>query len=351
MSQKNLSGKPFSNMELSSFCGQVALILGSGISAMEGISIMLEDTSAPEEKEILNHLLSGIQESGSLYTAMEETGIFPSYMLHMVQIGEETGTLDEVMAALQLHYEREDSIRQSIRSAVTYPLVMTGMMILVIIVLLVKVMPIFNQVFVQLGTEMTGFSRVLMHIGTAINRYSILFIILLAVIGGLALYGTRTASGKALFRKIAYRIPYTRSVFEQIAACRFASGMALTLRSGLNPERSMELVSALNDDPFFQTKLDACQKETDQGTDLSQALFSAGIFTGMHARMASIGSKTGTMDQVMEQIASLYQDEIDSRLSHALAILEPTLVIMLSLIVGAILLSVMLPLLGIMSSI
>ena len=351
MSQKNLSGKPFSNMELSSFCGQIALILGSGISAMEGISIMLEDTSSPEEKKILEALLSGMQESGSLYIAMDELGLFPPYMLHMIQIGEETGTLDEVMAALQLHYEREDSIRQSLKSAVTYPLLMAGMMILVITVLLVKVMPIFNQVFIQLGTEMTGFSRALMNVGKIMSRYSILFIALIILIAAFALYAARTASGNALFKKVTYRIPYMKAVYEQIAACRFASGMALTLKSGLNPERSMELVCDLNDDPFFQAKLDACKAETDQGADLSQALFSSRIFTGMHARMASIGSKTGTMDQVMEQIASLYQDEIDSRLSHALAVLEPTLVILLSLIVGAILLSVMLPLLGIMSSI
>ena len=127
--------------------------------------------------------------------------------------------------------------------------------------------------------------------------------------------------------------------------------MALTLSSGLNPERSMELVNSLNDDPVFQKKIDQCQSEVDEGNDLSKALFTSGMFTGVYARMASIGSKTGAMDQVMEQIAELYQDDIDTRMSNILAVLEPTLVIFLSLIVGVILLSVMLPLMGIMSSI
>ena len=98
----------------------------------------------------------------------------------MVQIGEETGTLDEVMSALGEHYEREDSIAKSIRNAVTYPMIMIGMMLVVILVLLVKVMPIFNQVFVQLGTEMTGFSGALMQIGNAISRYSVVLVVLLA---------------------------------------------------------------------------------------------------------------------------------------------------------------------------
>ncbi|MGI6095159.1 MAG: type II secretion system F family protein [Lachnospiraceae bacterium] len=343
--------KPFSNLELSSFCGQIALILKSGISSMEGLTIMLEDATSSDEKSILEALLANIQETGSLYEALASLNIYPPYMLHMVQIGEETGTLDEVMQSLQSHYEREDSIKKSIRNSVTYPMIMTGMMAVVILVLLVKVMPVFNQVFIQLGTEMTGFSRILMNIGTAVNRYSAVFILILAALAGFIFYGTRTASGRELLRKLGYKLAFTRAIYEELAACRFASGMALTLSSGLNPERSMELVNSLNDDPVFQKKLDHCQRKIDEGEDLSQALFTSGIFTGIYARMASIGSKTGAIDQVMEQIAQLYQDDIDTRMNNVLAILEPTLVILLSLIVGVILLSVMLPLMGIMSSI
>ncbi len=343
--------KPFSNLELSSFCGQIALILKAGISSLEGLTIMQEDASSPYEKEVLDALLKGMQETGSLYQAMESTELYPSYMLHMVQIGEETGTLDAVMSSLQNHYAREDSIRKSIRNSITYPMIMVAMMAIVIVVLLVKVMPVFNQVFIQLGTEMTGFSRALMNVGTAINRYSIVFIVILAVIAGFIFYGTRSDSGRSLFRSIGYKLGFTRAIYEEIAACRFASGMALTLSSGINPDRSMELVTALNDDPVFRKKIDLCIEKTQEGEDLSTALFHSDMFSGVYARMASIGSKTGSMDKVMEQIAGLYQDDIDTRMNNLLAVLEPTLVVLLSLIVGVILLSVMLPLMGIMSSI
>ncbi len=336
--------KPFSSLELSSFCGQIALILKAGISSLEGLMIMQEDAASSGEKEVLLALLSNMQETGSLYQAMESAGIYPSYMLHMVQIGEETGTLDAVMESLQNHYAREDSIRKSIRSSITYPMIMVAMMTLVIVVLLVKVMPVFNQVFIQLGTEMTGFSRTLMHAGTALGRYFV-------VVAGMIFYGTRTVTGRRLFQKIGYKLGFTRAIYEEIAACRFASGMALTLSSGLNPDRSMELVTSLNDDPVFQKKIELCLEKIRDGEDLSEALFHAGMFSGVYARMASIGSKTGSMDQVMEQIADLYQDDIDTRMNNLLAVLEPTLVAALSLIVGVILLSVMLPLMGIMSSI
>lgn len=351
MSEKNFSDKPFSNMELSSFCGQMALILKSGISATEGLDLMLEDASSEEEKAVLHALLADMNENGSLPHALESIRLFPSYMIHMTAIGEETGTLDDVMAALQSHYEREADIARTIKSAVTYPMVMIGMMVFVIVVLLVRVMPVFQQVFVQLGTEMTGVSRALMNMGTLINRYAVLLSVLLLIIVAFGFYAVCTTSGKALSRKLGYRIRPIRKIYEEIAACRFASGMALTLSSGLNPDRSMELIRALIDDSFFLQKLDICTEKLSSGEELASALFSSGIFTGMYARMASIGSKTGAMDQVMNQIASLYQDEIDTRMNNALAILEPTLVIVLSLIVGVILLSVMLPLMGIMSGI
>ena len=343
--------RPFSNMELSSFCGQMALILKSGISSTEGLTIMLEDAAPGDERTVLEDLNSNMQETGSLFLALEHAGMFPSYMLHMVEIGEETGTLDEVMESLQNHYEREEAISRSIRNSITYPMIMTGMMAVVVIVLLVKVMPIFNQVFIQLGTEMTGFSRVLMNVGTTIGRYSVVFVVILLLITAFALYGTRTASGRNILRALGGKFRFTRTIRDELSTCRFASGMALALRSGLNPERSMELVASLNDDPLFQKKLEFCEKELSEGKDLTDAFLTAGIFGGVYARMASIGSKVGSMDQVMEQIAELYQEDIDTRMNNLLAVLEPTLVVMLSLIVGVILLSVMLPLMGIMSNI
>lgn len=343
--------KPFSNMEISSFCGQIALILKSGISSMEGLNIMREDASSSEEKEILDALISSMQESGYLYEALDSLKIFPSYMVQMVHIGEETGTLDEVMGSLQNHYEREDAIEKSIRSSVAYPMIMTGMMAVVIIVLLVKVMPIFNQVFIQLGTEMTGFSKALMSVGTAINRYSAVFILILLVLAAFGFYGIYTESGKKKFRKLGYKFKFSRIIYEEIAACRFASGMVLTLGNGLNPERSLELVASLSDDAVFQKKLEACKNEIEEGEDISKALVKSGMFTGVYATMVSIGSKTGTVDQVMEKIAGLYQEDVDTRMNNILAVLEPTLVVLLSIIVGVILLSVMLPLMGIMSGI
>ena len=343
--------KPFSDQELSAFCGQLSLVLQSGISSTEGISVMLEDAQTNEEKLILTKMQEKLDETGSLTEAFQVTGLFPSYLLHMVQIGEESGNLDTVMEELSAHYEREAAIRQNIRSSVTYPLFMACMIIVIILVLLIKVMPIFNQVFTQLGSEMTGFSKALMNLGNLLSRNSIVFVVILVVIGGILFFGLRTRRGNALLSKIAHLLPFTRNLYEKIAACRFADAMALTLSSGLMQERSLELADELNDDPYFAEKLETCRSYTDEGKKLSDALHESGIFTGTYARMITLGSRTGNLEKVMRKISDMYQDEIDVQLTNRLSIIEPTLVIVLSIIVGVILLSVILPLMGILSSI
>ena len=342
--------RPLSYLELSYFCGQMALILKSGISSIEGVEMMEDDFSTGADRQIVEIIIETVHLTGQLSVGLAATEAFPDYMIHMVAIGEETGNLDEVMEALEEHYSREEQLRQSIQSAVTYPLIMSGMIIAVIIILLVRVMPIFNQVFRQLGTEMTGFAAGLMAASNFISTYALLFVIALAVIIVFAFFCVKTDAGKALSRKFTRRFKATRELNDRISSCRFADGMSLILRSGLSPDRGFDLVAELNEDKDFGKKLDKCRIKMLEGTSLSDALHETSIFTGVYSRLTSIGNKTGSLDQVMGQIATLYQNEIDTQISNRLAVLEPALIVVLSVVVGVILLSVMFPLLGIMAT-
>lgn len=347
---KEIHEKMLTNTELAAFCGQMALILHSGISPLEGILTMLEDSTAKAETRILEALRDDLQENGLLAGALESTGLFPKYLLKMTAIGEETGRLDETMEGLAAHYEREEAIARAIRSAVTFPAIMTIMMLIVIFVLLTRVMPIFSQVYEQLGTEMTGLSGVLLSIGLAVNRYGLFIVIPTVILAILVLIFTRTAKGRAVYEKLEHKLHLNHKLNEKISACRFAAGMALALHSGLDTGRSLDLSAELIDDTDLQARLEQVRTATDGGTELSTALHDAGIFTGIYARMVNIGQKTGSMDDAMEKISAMYEDEVDTAINNRLSALEPALVITLSVIVGAILLSVMLPLMGIMST-
>lgn len=343
--------RTLSNTELASFSGQFSEILRAGISPGEGIAIMLEDTSSGEEKEILTVIQDTLNTTGIFSMGLEDAGVFPDYMLNMVRLGEQAGRLDEVMEALSLHYEREAGLAAAIKSAVTYPCIMIGMMLLVVLVLVTKVLPVFNQVFAQFGTGMSGMSKALLNIGQALNRYSLVFVLILAVLIILFLYFSRTESGQTAAAKIFSKFGPTQSFYHKSAACRFASGMALTLKSGLTPEEGLKMAGNLVPNPVFQDKIQQCSSFLDEGKPLAEALSKSGIFTGIQARMLLVGERTGSLDDAMLKIAAQYEDELDESIGNAISVIEPTLVAVLSIIVGLILLSVMIPLMGILSEI
>ncbi|MEE0955183.1 MAG: type II secretion system F family protein [Eubacterium sp.] len=342
------AGNP-DNLYLSAFCSQMATIIRSGIPALEGLAILKDDSEDADEKELFRKLFDSMSATGSLAQALTDSGSFPPYLCSMVRIGEESGRLDNVFSSLSSHYEREEDIKVSIRNALIYPLIMTGMMIAVIVVLLVYVLPVFSQVFRELGTEMSPFARGLMNIGNAFRAFAPVFLCIVTALILFLIWLNLTAGGRKIRYRMGSAFPGTRQNRQDVAACRFAGAMSMTLSSGLHPEQGLDLAADLIEDPDFSAKIDHCRKGLDEGKSLSDMLLDSGIFTGLYARMASIGWKTGSLDSVMEQIAGLYQDSIDARLAKRMSILEPALITILSVIVGITLLSVMFPLLGVMS--
>lgn len=348
---KTKTNKVLNDYEISVFCRQMALLIKAGIAPLEGIEIMLQDFKLDDDDSTLRTISQILSSGEKFHIALQMSGAFPGYVIHMVTIGEESGNLDLVMDSLADYYEQEDTIRNNISSAISYPLIMIGMMIVVIIVLITQVLPIFGQVFAQLGTSMNSFSRSLVSIGNALNRYSIVFIIIMVLFSGACIFFVKTSKGHSLFRSIGMHIPPIRKIYSEISTARFANGMVLTLSSGMDTYEGLRLVSKLVEYKEMAVKIDTCRSLIASGDSFPEALQEAGIFNKFYSRMVAIGFQSGSMDTVMKQIARKYADETQRKMYNFVSILEPTLVIILSLIVGLILLSVILPLMGIMSSI
>ncbi len=346
-----MSQKILSNVEIASFCSQCSLLFKSGITPVESMYIMLEDTKDPAGSRIIQAILDECEKGEKFADAVDKSGRFPNYVVKMIRLGEESGNLDICMQSLSEYYDREEEIAQSIKSAITYPVIMVAMMIIIMIVLVSKVLPIFNQVFEQLGTEMTGLSKSLLLLGSAINRYIIVVIAILVLVAVFYIYATRTGSGKAMSKRFLNAFPLTRGFYTRVAAGRFASGMALALSSGLDTISSLEMVAEIIEHPSTVEKINACREHIMEGYDFAESVAGANIFSTIYNRMISVGFKSGASDSVMKQISESYDKEINKKLVSIIAIIEPTLVIVLSVIVGMILLSVILPLMGIMSSI
>ena len=341
------------NGELIIFCEQMGMVLKSGLSAIEGILIMKEDAEGQNEE--LYHVYERIQKelemTGIFYDALEETGAFPDYLVHMARIGEQTGNLDEVMAGLASYYDREETMIQDIRTAVTYPLLMLGMMFVILIVMMVKVLPVFAQVYEQMGGQMAGPAAVLLRGGLWMKGYwgGIVLAILLIAAG--LWWLLKTEKGQAVFRRAADRFFAMRQIRDMMSGARFAFGISMALRSGMDYDGAFSLVESLvENDERMKKRMVLCREVMETGEPLSKAISEAGIFSGLNARMLYIAERTGETDEALAKIAVQMDNDITVRIQNFVSVLEPTLVVILSVLVGGILLSVMVPLMGILSS-
>ena len=334
--------------ELSNFFGQLGMLIHSGISVTEGLAILQDESQTDTDREIITALLTSMEETGSLTQAMETSGRFPHSSVSYIKTGEETGCLDEILNSLTLHYEQEQEVYEQIRSAVTYPLIMLGMMGIVIVVLLVKVLPVFQQVFQQMGMEMNTLSLGLLKAGSILSNYSGIFLILVVLLVGLILF---LSLSDIYLRNAAYHLPVFRDIPLAADYGRLAQGLSLGLKSGLTPDTSLELSAEMVSHPLILKRLEETGHLLEEGTPFYQALTDSKLFTGMEGRLISVGFQSGSADEALNQLSVKYREKAVDLISEAISIVEPTIVIILSLLVGLVLLSVMMPLLGILSDI
>jgi type IV pilus assembly protein PilC len=334
--------------ELSAFAAQLALTSRTGIPMSESIMILHDDSENENAKQLLKKIVDSLDVGNPLATALRDSGAFPEYMTQMIEIGETSGRLDQALDSLSKYYARENNLSKSIRSAVTYPSIMLCILIAIVLILVIKVLPIFNQVFESIGGEMSSFASGAMALGKTISNYSVVIVVAIAVIAAALLVTWLTSGGRKAINRFAQRL--FKKLSGKMASGKFASGMALMLASGVNVDKAVELTLPLMDNPEMHTKVAKLKEMIDTGGSFADSVVSTTIFTGMEARMLVLGFMSGSIDEVMADISDSYETQVDDRLDNMISIIEPTMVAVLCVIIGMILLSSMLPLLAAMSS-
>lgn len=341
-----------SNDYLSAFSLQLSLLLHSGIPIGDGLHMLSEDEDDPDMKKLLSSMSRQMDEGLQLSDVMEESGCFPGYMVYMIKTGEDTGRSESALMALSDYYENQRQLSESVRSALFYPVILMLLMLLIIGILLVRVLPIFNTVYRQLGGSMTGIARGFLQLGNVL-RQALPFIgavLLVITVLGLILYFSDSLRGKltgCLKRRFG-----DRGILKKISMARFASALSMGMMSGLSIEDAMRTAMGFQEESDrIRAKYEQCLKELEEGEALADALKRAGIFPVLYCRMLSLGVKSGTGDDIMAQIAGRLKEDASRSIEKLVSRIEPVIVIITSILVGVILLSVMIPLMNIMASI
>lgn len=334
--------------ETALFCSQINLILKSDIPLEDGVSALCEDAGENGEKAVLEAVAARMQEHASLKDALEAAGVFPSYLIGMVEIGEASGRLENVMEEMAAFYEREDRLQKNMMNAVVYPMFLIMMMAVVLTVLVWKVLPIFRQVAEGFGASVAGSAQEAIRVGEILGIAALVLVgVLLLFTVFLYVLTRRNHSVTALFSKSRL----TAAISHKISLSRFASVMYTMFVSGYQADQALELVQNVMEDQEVIGHIQKCRGDIEGGASFADAMTSAHLFSGIYGRMIGIGMKTGAIDAVMKKLSDVYGEESEEAIDNLVAIIEPVLVGTLAVIIGAVLLAVMLPLAGVMASI
>lgn len=341
----------YSYQELSAFCLQISLLLEAAVPLDEGLTIMAEDAVSQKEKDMLLYMAEGVELGDPFFKVLEDTKVFPDYVVKMAKLGQNTGTMDQMMQSLSGYYEKEFRLIQAVKNAVTYPIMMVVMLLVVLFVLFSRVMPVFNKVYEQLGAQMSPVALSAIRLG---GIFSGAALIVAAVLGVLTLVVWLASRAGRKFSAVEHFINYVKcrsKIALAVANRRFTAVLALTLKSGMELEKGMELAKELVDNEKVADRIGRCSEQLQVGESYYQAMKDTGLFNGFYIQMIKVGSRSGHLDSVMEEISDDYEEMADASIDNMIARFEPTIVAVLAVSVGLVLLSVMLPLVGVLSAI
>ena len=326
---------------------ELSLLLHAGVGTGDALYLLGEDSP---HKKLLSAMADEVDGGAALASAMRGSAAFPTYACGLVEVGERTGRTEEALAALSRYYEDRVRMDRRVRSALLYPAVMLALMLVVIGVLLVKVLPIFDDVYASLGTRLTGVAAGLLTVGRWLEGALPVF---WAVLAALVLIGFLFTAVGPLRRSLVsfwQRGHGDRGVSRKLNNARLAQAMAMGMASGLPLEEALGLSAGLVEGGA-RRRCEDCRKRLDNGEALSAALKASGLLPASQSRLLELGQRGGAGDASMEKIARDLSEEGEAALDAAVSRVEPALVLLCSVLVGLILLSVMLPLMHIMSAI
>ncbi|MBD5133268.1 MAG: type II secretion system F family protein [Clostridiales bacterium] len=340
-----------SHGELSSLCLELSMLFHSGVGTGDALTLLAEE-SDPAYQAMLTAMADQVDFGATLSAAMRESGRFPAYVCGLVEVGERAGRTEEALAALARYYERRARLDRRIKSALLYPAVMLLLMLVVIGVLLVKVLPIFDDVYASLGGRLTGVAGGLLALGRWLDgAMPVLWVLMAAVAAFLAAFAAVPAFREkltALWRGSRG----DRGVARKMNDARLAQALSMGMASGMPVEEALELASGLLDDvPQTKERCLNCRARLEQGERLAAAMRDSDLLPARACRLLELGQRSGTGDAAMEKIADDLSEESEAALEEQVSRVEPALVLVCSILVGLILLSVMLPLMHIMSAI
>ncbi|MGU8364622.1 type II secretion system F family protein [Clostridium perfringens] len=338
--------------DIAVFCRQFYVMLDSGLSIGKALNILIEQCEKPKLREALIGVNGDLKRGETLASSMRKRkDVFPNLLTSMIDAGERSGNLDIILKRMAEYYEKETKIRGKIKSAMIYPIVLGVVAIIAITFILTFVMPTFVQMFEENNVELPMSTKMVLGTSKMLGKYGIIiFLILVTAIILLGKY-LKSEEGQYKLSSINLKIPVIKKLTQKIIVSRFTRTMGIVSSSGMSLVTSIEIVASVVGNKIAERELLKVKEKVLKGEGLGDSIMNIKIFPPMLASMVKIGEEAGSLDSILDKTADFYDDELEREIKTATALIEPSMIVLMGIIIGFLLISILTPMFKMYNSI
>jgi type IV pilus assembly protein PilC len=340
-------GKP-KLKDVAVFSRQFATMINSGLSLLRSLYILAEQTENPALAKVVDEVRADVERGASLSQALgRHPKVFNRLYVAMVRAGETGGVLDAVLVQLASVIEKQVELRRKIKSAMTYPTVVFALCLLIVAAMLLFIVPTFKNIYAQLGGTLPLLTRVLIGISTVFKKFFPIFFVL----GGVGIWAFRrwikTDKGREVWDRVTLRAPVFGKLIHKTALTRFASTLAVLMRSGVPILEALEITSETVNNTVLSNAVKDVQAGVKVGESMAKPLAAHSVFPPMVTQMIAVGEETGAVDTMLDKIGEFYSQEVEATVNALTSLLEPLLIVFLGACVGGMVIALYMPMFNI----
>lgn len=337
-------GKAVSVRELSVFCRQFESVLNSGVTVIDALNMLAEQTENKRFRGALEDVRDSVQKGETLKKAMgQHPEIFPNLLIQMIDAGETSGGLDKAFNRMGAQFEKDAHLKGLIVKSMIYPIILIMVIIVIVAIMMLKIVPTFTASFDQVGGSLPGITVFVMGVS---DFFVHSWYIMLAVIAGIVIFFNalkHTETGAMFIGRVALKLPLIGKLKIKMASAQMTRTLATLMGSGIQLVDAIHLVTDMMSNAIVKQSLKKAEEEVVRGIPLSKPLADSGVFPPMVYHMIEIGEETGNMEEMLNKIAEYYDEEVEMATQSLLAAMEPLIIIVMAVIVVPIVLAIMMP--------
>jgi len=337
--------------EVTVFTRQFATMINAGLPLVKCLSILSEQTESPVLTEVIADVQHEVEMGRSLSEALQKhPDVFSDLYTSMVKAGEIGGVLDDVLLRIANTLESEAEIRRKIKSALTYPVAMLGISLLLLVVMLIFVVPTFENMFKEIGAELPFLTKFIMGVSHFLLSWKGL-ILIAALIGG-AVYlhrWVKTPSGRRKLDSFKLKLPIFGNLIHKMSLSRFSRTLGTLVASGVPILQALEITSNTVGNVLVAEAVENVRSGVKEGESIARPLSQSPLFPPMVTQMLAIGEETGALDTMLNKVSDFYDSEVAATVESMTSLLEPLLIVFLGVVVGVIVIALYMPIFSLIS--